>query len=257
MDTEQHSLDYRMYHLLLNEKQFGIKEVGDISKRVLVHWRKTGLLEDHRENQKSGHRNYFSVVDLIWISIIGDLRKMQIEANRIKKCKKGIFAMVKAENGISYPALEYYIAHVIQTNVPVYIILTDTEELLIVNDLVYLDKLKSAEIQNHTAISLNKQIKDTLSDVYEVPDFDEFAGLSIEEIQVLHIIRSKTYKYINITQQDGKITRLEGVEEIDGKFSIDDVKALLKSGKYQNFEIKQHNGQIVCVQRRERRKVVK
>jgi len=254
MIIKEEEIDYDTFRLLLNEQHFGVNKIEGVTKRTLNHWRKIGHLEDHREHIISGKPNFFSPLELVWISIISDLREMKIEHSKIKGVKSGLFALVKAENGKEYTALEYYMAQVFEFNVTLYIILSDTNELSILNDMVYIDKIKSGEIENHTAISLNKQIKDTLNEVYIIPEFSDFSDLTVEEIQVLTIIRNKTYKYINITKNNGEITRLEGVEEIKGSPRIED---LIKQRNYQNLEIKQHNGQIVCVYRKIRQKIKK
>lgn len=254
MATKKRKTDYDTFSLLLNERHFGFRSIQNISRRTLNHWRKLDHLVDHREKVVSGKPNYFSTLELVWISIISDLREMQIEHTKIKGVKHGLFAPVKASNGKKYPALEYYLMEVFERNVVIYIVLTNTNTLHIVNDLVYVDMLRAGEIENHTLISLNKQVRDTLHEVYKKPDFSEFTGLSIEEIQILGIIRNKAYKYIHITKKNGEIDCLEGTELIAEESRIVD---LLKKGEYQNLEIKQHNGKIVSVHRTIRKKITK
>jgi hypothetical protein len=251
MNTKKTTVAYHTYHLLLNQQHFELKHQQRVTTRVLHHWRKKGMLEDRRDKPASGHRNYYSLIDLVWISIIADLRHMQVEIDKIKSGKHGVFAPIKADN-TSCSALEYYIMHIFEYNVPVFIVVTDTDQLLMINDMVYFDKLRSGEIANHIAISLNKQIKDVLSELYITPDFSEFSGLTDKEMQVLYTIRSNTFKYINVTKKNGEITRLEGTEQITKSSRIAD---LLKKGEYQNLEIKQHNGKIVCINRTIRKKI--
>ncbi len=256
MESKQQKIDYDTFSLLLNERHFGMKRIKGVSRRTLTHWRKLDHLIDHREHIISGKPNFFSPIDLVWISIIADLREMSIEHSKIKGAKLGLFTPIKASNSKEYPAIEYYTMEVLQMNVAIYIILTSTNELHILNDLVYVDKLRSGEIENHTAISLNKQIKDTLTDIYKTPNFSEYNGLTTEEIQAIEIIRNKTFKYINITKENekGEIIRLEGTEQILEESKITD---LLKKGAYQNLEIKQHNGKVVCINRTIRKKLTK
>ncbi|WP_299243108.1 hypothetical protein [uncultured Aquimarina sp.] len=254
MAAKNKNIEYEIFSPLLNDRQFRFGNVDGLTRKSLHRWRKLGHIDDTREIIISGRPAYFSAVELIWISIITDLREMQIEHSKISELKFGLFAPVKAPNGKEYPALEYYMLQVFKKDITIYIVLNKSNELLIINDLIYHDKLKSGEIENHIAISLNKQIKDVLSEIFTIPDSNEFVGLSTQEIQVLQIIRNKTYKYINITKKDGEIKHLEGTEQILEASRITD---LLKNGQYQDIEIKQHNGKVVCINRTIKKKITK
>ena len=255
MTSIQGTTDYTTYSLLLNKRYFGISKIGNVNRKTLSQWRKQGYLSEHRNKVISGKPNYFSPVELIWISIIADLREMCVEHPRIMGAKEGIFAPVKALDGKKYPALEFYMIEVLEMNVAIYIVLTHTNELHIVNDLVYVDMLKSGALENHILVSLNKQIRDALGVVYHIPDFSEYTGLSTQEIEIMEIIRNKAYKYIKITRQDGGVFRLEGTEQITE--DIPKVTDLLKKGAFQHIEIKEHNGQVFCINRTIRKKIVK
>ncbi|QKX05334.1 hypothetical protein HN014_10540 [Aquimarina sp. TRL1] len=250
--TVENKIDYDIYDILLNERQFELRPQKTISSRRLHNWRKIGLLEDNREFSGSGNVNYFSPVDLVWISIIIDLKNLQVAGEKIKNAQKGLFTPVKAGNNKMYPALQYFMTHIFETNTAVYMILNDTQELLILDDKQYFKNLKQGIIENHICIYLNKQIRDTLHDIYTYPDFKDFKGLSSKEIQVLNIIRSKAYKYIKITSSNGEMTRLEGTQRINKEKSL---AKILKSGDYQDLEIKQHSGKVVWIDRTVRKKL--
>ena len=79
-----------------------------------------------------------------------------------------------------------------------------------------------------------------------------FAGLSSAEIQVLDMIRNKRFLSIKLIIKNGEVDVIEGLERIHtGERIID----LLKQHDFQNLEIKQSNGRIVCVNRIFRKKV--
>ncbi len=76
--------------------------------------------------------------------------------------------------------------------------------------------------------------------------------LSHSEIQVLEMIRSKRFLSIKLVIKNGEVDVIEGLERMDtGKRIID----VLKQHDYQNLEIKQSNGKIVCVNRTFRKKI--
>jgi hypothetical protein len=79
-----------------------------------------------------------------------------------------------------------------------------------------------------------------------------FAGLSSAEIQVLEMIRNKRFLSIKLIIKNGEVDVIEGLERLrTGERIID----MLKQHDFQNLEIKQSNGKIVCVNRIFRKKI--
>lgn len=77
-------------------------------------------------------------------------------------------------------------------------------------------------------------------------DKQEFSGLSSSEIEVLEMIRNRRFLSIKLIIKNGEVDAIEGLERLHtGERIID----LLKQHDYQNLEIKQSNGKIVCVNR--------
>jgi len=80
----------------------------------------------------------------------------------------------------------------------------------------------------------------------------EHSGLSPSEIQVLEMVRSKRFLSIKLIIKNGEVDAIEGLERLDtGERIID----MLKQHDFQNLEIKQSNGKIVCVNRIFRKKI--
>ncbi|TCL62664.1 hypothetical protein EV196_11261 [Mariniflexile fucanivorans] len=77
-------------------------------------------------------------------------------------------------------------------------------------------------------------------------------GLSSSEIQVLEMIRNKRFLSIKLIIKNGEVDAIEGLERINTGERIIDV---LKQHDYQNLEIKQSNGKIVCVNRIFKKKI--
>ena len=81
----------------------------------------------------------------------------------------------------------------------------------------------------------------------------ESSGLSSSEIQVLEMIRNKRFLSIKLIIKNGEVDTIEGLERIHTGERIVDV---LKQHDFQNLEIKQSNGKIVCVNRVFRKKII-
>ncbi len=80
----------------------------------------------------------------------------------------------------------------------------------------------------------------------------QLLGLSPSEIQILETIRSKRFLSIKLIIKNGEVDIIEGLERIQTGERIMDV---LKQHDFQNLEIKQSNGKIVCVNRIFRKKI--
>ncbi len=86
----------------------------------------------------------------------------------------------------------------------------------------------------------------------EKTDKLESLGLSSSEIQVLEMIRNKRFLSIKLIIKNGEVDVIEGLERLDTEARIIDA---LKQHDFQNLEIKQSHGKIVCVNRTFRKKV--
>lgn len=76
--------------------------------------------------------------------------------------------------------------------------------------------------------------------------------LSSAEIQVLEMIRNKRFLSIKLIIKNGEVDVIEGLERLQtGERIID----MLKQHDFQNLEIKQSNGKIVCVNRIFKKKI--
>lgn len=245
MVNKKYSKDKSILHRLLRDKQFQIDKTDDFTSDI-ENPTKEKILYDH-----------YSIVDLIWLNIASDLRKLNTSDSQIEGIKHGLYSTIEADQKHTASALEYYISEVLQMNVPIYIVLTDKNELFVLNDLMYFKKLRSGALENHINISLNKQIKEVIKELSRTPNYCELKILSKEEVLVVDAIRSRRYKFINISiRSNGKVRQLEGVEEINRSMTLEDVKQLMDEGEHQNIEIKRHHGKIVAVHRRERKRLL-
>jgi len=78
-------------------------------------------------------------------------------------------------------------------------------------------------------------------------------NLNENELTALQMIRDAKYHSITIVKREGKIEMVEGTERISEKTRIIDI---LKDHNYQNIEVKQANGKIVCLNRTVKTKLI-
>ena len=81
---------------------------------------------------------------------------------------------------------------------------------------------------------------------------ESFQNLSEEEIQVITMLRKRTFESIKVTQRNGRIEMIESTERVEQRTKIVD---LLKEHNYQNIEIKQNDGRVVFINRTIKTKV--
>ena len=67
---------------LLTEKKFTIKDT-DSTYRVINHWSKLDLFDDARQGESKGWRK-FSLVDMVWLKVLMELRKFGFALEKIK-----------------------------------------------------------------------------------------------------------------------------------------------------------------------------
>ncbi|WP_025663332.1 hypothetical protein [Aquimarina megaterium] len=247
MNSKQ--INFKNHSKALNELIFEAKDLQGVSRRTVHSWKQSGVLDDKRDPNALRRWNYFSAIDIIWMGILNEMKQLRFTHSEMKACKEVLFEMIIAEDKKEYPALEYYTFLVLLYNQPIYIVISydnGIDAIWMLDEKDYFLKLKSGEIENHTALSLHKAVKINLNPVYKLPVFNETAGLTNEEAKALSLIRSKDFRNIKITKKDGEISIIESTERIDG---TEEIAKLLTEGKYQNIEIKQINGKIVSAHR--------
>tara|TARA_R100001377_G_scaffold6141_1_gene3371 strand:- start:465 stop:740 length:276 start_codon:yes stop_codon:yes gene_type:complete len=79
------------------------------------------------------------------------------------------------------------------------------------------------------------------------------SDLNENETKALRMIRDSKYHTITIVKREGKIEMLESIERISERTRIVDI---LKDHNYQNIELKQANGKIVCLNRTVKTKLI-
>ncbi|WP_271769087.1 MerR family transcriptional regulator [Aquimarina algiphila] len=241
--------DFTPHSEALNELIFESKAMVGINRMTLHTWRLKGILDDKRDTNSTNRYNYYSALDVILIGLLNEMKSLRFSHAEMKACKEAILAPILAKDGKEYPALEYYTFLVLLYNQPIYTIITynkGIEGVWMLDEKDYFSKLKSGEIENHTALSLHKAIKINLDPVYNIPEFCKLAGLTDDELKVIEIIRMKEYKTIRVLKKNGKMDCVEGTERIE---DAERIEKMLRNGDYQNIEIKQNNDKITVAHR--------
>ena len=234
---------------LLNKKQYSVRHIKGINRSVISFWQDEGLVEDNREDGQKWRK--FSLTTLLWLAVMFELKEFGLSNPRIKQVKDQLFAPTIAE-GQKLPLIQQGIYQAIVLSKPLFLVIDQTANVQLVSGTDYIKQLRESKIKSHIIIDFNTCIEANIPQHYSKPDFGDTPGLTREEIEVLHAVRQKDFQSIKITKKNGEIDMIEGMQRIEGQQRIVD---LLKQGKYQNIEVKQSNGKVVCIHRTIRKKL--
>ena len=211
----------------LNDPQY---KIGDeaISSRVLKHWHDRGILEDNRPKGKGWRK--FSFTEVLWISIVSQLRNFGLDLKKIKKVKKCLDTFNSTGNQSHSPLLDFYIAHCMTSKMPIKLLVFDTGEALIgrqvaIDLAVQCGFIKDDYISIDVAKLINRRFKGKKIET----DYSNYSLSSIEK-EVQQGIYYEDVKSITINVNGNKDILLTK-EHI--KDSRDEIKVLLqKTGDY-------------------------
>lgn len=258
---------------VLNNPIFTFKDVQtiiDITYRKINDWDEKNLISGVRENKDSGWRK-FSIVDLIKLHIITDLKNFGLAAENISSILAKIHRPEKREPiSVHFSTLrdsvesdlEYFYllsrsgdkyVLVIKNNFDAYF----ATERNFVNHEMNLEEFSASTILlpffgyvKNIANYLNeKEIK--INEESTVKNY----LLSFKEQQIMEIIRDEDYTQITISRSGSNKTIVRAKMDQKGKLAIRSVLEAIDKKDYQNIQIARVDGQIVNISREETFKV--
>lgn len=233
----------------LNEKIYSVKFITGISNQVLYAWKNESLIPLYQSNEKGW--NKYSLVDILWIGIIEELKKFGFTYEKILKVKKQLLTINEIienddDQGEEIETINLAVLEIFMNANAIYIIIDEDGNTEVLNGYAIIDKMQLNKLTNHVILNLNQLIKLNIEALYNEPSLDEFNGLSKDEIQVLLILRSENFESVKITKKGGEIDTIESTEIVSNGERI---LSILKDHDYQDIEIKQARGKVVQIKR--------
>jgi len=223
---------------LLNDKIFKPKS-GDFSYRIINHWESNDLLSSSRNNGK-GWRKY-SIMDLVWLYIIQDMRTFGITLDLIKKVKNNLIK-TSTEGASIFPLLEYYIS-ISLINTPCYLLIFSNGQAHPVTEHEYNSNREFSSKNNHLQINLNNILQKIFTEISLFVNHKEIAEYSLEERKAIQLIRLGAVKNINITLVNGSRQSLNSKE----KEQFEKIISLIFKKNYGSIELFLNNEKMIRI----------
>jgi DNA-binding transcriptional MerR regulator len=227
----------------INTKTDRLTGATELTYRVISHWEKQGLITSERRTEKAWRK--YSILDILWISIIIELRKFGFPLDKIFLVKRNL-EIPEWEREKQFPLLEFYAAMAMAYKYPVFLLVFPNGDVEPATDKEYQYAIMEESIGNHITISINSILQKMLPEQDLKPDYKITHELSEEEVDLLFMIRMCNYENIKIKLSNGKIETLDATENLSNQKRIGEI---LKEGNYQDIEIKQKNGKVVNIKR--------
>lgn len=209
--------------------------------RTISTWVNYGLIDDPRDSNK-GWRKY-SLLDLMWVRIIDELRLFGLPLEKIKEVKDWLF--IAPIEGKTMYFIDFFTTSALSGHPIALAVLSDGTAFLGMDEEVKLSQ-KHAGLKHFIYLNLNEVIKE----VFKLPelktDYERLWGLSKAELELLHLIKSQNYSSIEVVMGRGVIQRLEATQDVEPESRIID---LIKENKFQEINVKQKDGKVVSIKR--------
>lgn len=241
----------------LNKRTSSIKD-GTATYRQINSWEELGIV--HCERPEGGWRR-FSIIDIVWIEIIKQLREFGFGLKQIKRAKLNL-EWLGEQYGKPMPILEFYTAFILKKGMDVNLIVFNSGQAEPITQYQYRGTEVFFKLKNHLTINLTDIIHRILPNIKKVekpitteksssitnsidilPDSDELA--------LLAFLRLSNYDRVEIRYKDGKIAFLEGMQRLTGNH----VRDLLCPGSYANIETIIADGKIIETIKKIRKKL--
>jgi DNA-binding transcriptional MerR regulator len=185
---------------ILNEKRHRLKN-KDVTHRVLNHWEELGLLTCQRETGKRWRK--YSIMDLIWVRIMSELRKFGFPLAGMKKVKESLGFLKDTSEDSDFPFLEFYITQAISTKIPVFLVVFQNGDSEPITQREYDLTNELWDLNHHIVIRLNRLLQEMFPKK-DLTAYNAAIAVPSEELDLLFMIRMQDHESISLKTNDGK-----------------------------------------------------
>lgn len=190
-------IDYFIY-----KKRFTLDNTG-ATYRAINHWTSKGLIDDDRENSKWWRK--FNLMELLWISIISELRKFDIGINKLLKIKNHLLEQKEV--------FELFISNAYFNKREIKLIVFENWEA----DLIWDIELENSKILtgylNYISISFTSIIEKVLDKKIKRTEELSLIPISEKEKSLIFKIFENEDTSFSIKTKNGRIKKYKMVDE--------------------------------------------
>ena len=226
------------------EEIYTTSDTGE-TYRTINSWDSDGLLLT-LPNRNSKWRK-FSLVEIIWIYIIRELRSFGFSKKKILKLRDCLFPTLPNGKISETTKFKQYLLSVVAKR-DVYLVVTPDGkgDLAIDIEVIETERSKKGLPKTYTMISINKLCAEFTGNE-EYNKKNQFLYIPTDkELNLLNEVKnSNDIKEVTMTIKDNKIKRLNYKKEQNPKEAINILNKILKEGGRKEVNIKIENGTVV------------
>jgi len=208
-----------------------------ISRRVLSHWRKVGLLDESDTTK-------LSYVECFWISVANELRQFGLSLKKIKKVKDNIF------NPEKEPLLTFYLYNSFKKDIEDdYFLLVNSKGESDIGSSDEIDAMEDLNLLNENYIKINfNLVKARLANKPTSTLKSSFINRKVlpTEKKIIEAVRSGEYKKVAIRFKSGVATHLEK-ESVTTADAMTALKSAISEQSFGKIELTQQDGKVISV----------
>jgi DNA-binding transcriptional MerR regulator len=218
----------------------------EFTYRIINHWEANKLLTSSRRNN-TGWRKY-SVMDMVWVYIIKELRLFGFSLEQIVKVKKNLTEKKDRPESV-FPVLEYYISLCLY-NKPAYLLIFPHGEVHALSEKEYQLNRELNSAPTYIVIKLNSIIQKIMTGANLKPNYKQDYILSSDEKKAVMLIRLGNVEEVTFVRENGESNVVEAGTNGNESPSEEIIKMIVErnydsatikhgAGKYYHFKRKQ------------------
>lgn len=240
---------YKKFHKQITEKTHPISTTEE-SYRVINHWDEKKLLLDSPDRE-AGWRK-FSLLDILWISIIRELRSVGLGIPEITTAKHKLFECFSFNESTDTTYFEVFMMLAYTRKADISLIVLPDGNSALTNE----EDLQSAEaLFSRYKTFIKISINTLLAEILKNPELGKKNThlLSLDEKQTELLIKpfeNDNLKSANLTYREGKLEKIDFVyDEQNPEDLVTKIHKLLKDKERKEIIIKQEDGGKVTLLR--------
>lgn len=235
---------YDKLRTIFREKRHSIAQTST-TYRIINHWSEIGLINKNTQ-QGSGWRK-FSLIDLIWIYILKDLREYGMPLEALKHTKESLFHLGKKENTVHF---ELFLSLAFLKKKVLLVVASDGEAGVMLEE-EYNGQYQPDLPRTHLVLDLN----DILAAILKKPDLKYSNELTLtldsKESALLNKIRFEdNIREVNLKVNNNKIGKVNYKANLENPEHLTSILADLQKqkDKDRDITIKQKDGKFVLLE---------